>query len=160
MQIIHLRISTLFLGYPTKPISPPLGHFRPVSKGSFDIVGGRIHYRLFEGDLVGFLTDEIRWIRVTHRSKKIDIGSNSWWNQDFIPHFLEIGWSKFKEKKIQGSGRHSENGKLGRHTSGTWTLVAIKDEVDLSLTKNAWITAWYNRGFARVWGLGDDGIGY
>jgi len=60
-----------------KPISPSLGYFRPVSEGGFDISGGRIHYRLFEGNLVGFLMEEIRWIRVTHRPKKIDIRSNN-----------------------------------------------------------------------------------
>ena len=99
IQIIHLPISALFLGYPAKPISPPLGHFRPISKGGFDIPGGRVHYRLFEGNLVGFLMDEIKWVRITHRSKKIDIGSNSWWNQDFIHHFLQIGWNKFESKE-------------------------------------------------------------
>jgi len=59
-----------------KPISPSLRHFGPVSKGGFGVPKGQIYYRLFEGDLVGFLTDKIRSIRVTHRPKIIDIGSN------------------------------------------------------------------------------------
>ena len=91
IQIIKLTISTLFLRHPMEPISPSLRHFGPISKGSFGIPRGQIHCTLFEGDLVSFLMDEIRWIRITHRPKKINIWSNSWWNQDFVPHFLEIG---------------------------------------------------------------------
>ena len=67
----------LFSWIPYETNLSTLGHFRPVSKGSFDILGGQIHYRLFEGDLVGFLMNEIKWIRITHRPKKINIGSNS-----------------------------------------------------------------------------------
>ena len=77
-------------------------HFGLVSEGSFGVLEGQVHYRLFEGDLVGFLMDKIRWIRVTHRPKKIDIKSNSRWNQDVIPHFLEIRLNKFEKK---GSAR-------------------------------------------------------
>jgi len=77
IPIIKLLISTLFLGHPAKPISPSLRYFGPVSEGSFGAPGGQIYYRLFEGDLASFLIDEIRWIRITHRPKKINIGSNN-----------------------------------------------------------------------------------
>ena len=37
-----------------------------------------------------------------------------------------------------------------RHTSGTWSLVAIITKMDLNLRKVTWTTVWWNRGFARV----------
>jgi len=66
-----------------QPFSPiPYGtnvftprHFGLVSKRGFGVPGGQIHYRLFEGDSVGFLMDKVRWVRITHRPKKIDIGA-------------------------------------------------------------------------------------
>ena len=80
-------------------ISLLLRYFGLVSKKSFGVLGGQIYYRLFERDSVGFLTDKVRWIRVTHRPKKIDIGSNSRWNQNFVPHFLE---NRFQKKGNAG----------------------------------------------------------
>ena len=82
-----------------EPIPPSLRHFGPVSKESFGVLGGQIYYRLFEGDSVDFLTDKVRWIRVTHRPKIIDIGNNNRWDQNFIPHFLETNWDEFKKKE-------------------------------------------------------------
>ena len=37
-----------------------------------------------------------------------------------------------------------------KHTSGTWSLVAITAEKDVNLGKTAWIRAWRGRRFARV----------
>ena len=45
-----------------------------------------------------------------------------------------------------------------KHTSGTWSMVAIAAEIGLNLTKVAWMMARSNGGFARVWSLGGDGV--
>ena len=60
-----------------EPIPPSLRYFGLVSKRSFGVLGGQIYYRLLERDSVGFLIDEIGWIRVTHGSKVIGIRNNS-----------------------------------------------------------------------------------
>jgi hypothetical protein len=44
---------------------------------SFRVPGRYIYYILFEGDLIGLLIDEIRWIRVAHRSKIIGWGTTT-----------------------------------------------------------------------------------
>ena len=59
-----------------EPISPSLRHLWPISEESFGIPRRQIHYRMFEGDLVGFLANEIGWVGITHRPKKIDVGGN------------------------------------------------------------------------------------
>jgi len=61
---------------PVELISPSLRHLWPISEESFGILRGQIHCRVFEGDLVGFLANEIGWIEITHRPKKIDVGGN------------------------------------------------------------------------------------
>jgi hypothetical protein len=86
-----------------KPIPPTFAHLGPVSK-RFRIPGSYIYYRLFEGNLIGFLDNEIRGIRIAHRSKVVSMGCNSQSNYNFTLHFLEAKWNKFEEKEEVQSG--------------------------------------------------------
>ena len=119
--------------YETNP--PSLSHFGLVSKGSFGVLRRQIYYRLFERDSVGLLIDEIESIRVTHGSKIIGIRNKNWWNQNFIPHFLETSLDEFKKKEKYRVAANTWKAEVWRHTLGTWLLVAIVTKMDLNMRK-------------------------
>ena len=66
--------------------------------------------------------DKIRWIKVTHRPEKIDIGSNSRWNQDVIPHsHPQDAWARVVVVEFDTHGKSD----LLVHTQNTSLSLAL-----------------------------------
>lgn len=73
---------------PSKPVSPSYGSMRPGSESCVPCVG--FDWGIFKGDLIGFLSYEFIWVRVTHKSQEENARSSGKWDEKIVAQTLKL----------------------------------------------------------------------